>query len=431
MGFAAVVKYHFDGGEKYQFLQKTVMLIASVPINIRNMTKYRTFNLNTIFNKLPILTKHKDKKRFEQFIPNKRNALLVLPRYDHSISRSVVDIVDLNNFEVLHTYKHDIAAMNDQVTNTKEFPRIKIDSLPIRFIYQHPLILKDGSLTSIYGPSYKIDFCSNLKWTNDEEAFHHSTMLDYEGNILIPGSMNPKSKYVKKYSLKNYADDSIIKINKDGEILYNKSVTEILIENNIVSNNFALNSYVSLNEQDPIHLNDIEPALSDTQYWKKGDVFLSLRLQSSIIHYRPSTNKVINYIIGPFAQQHDVDIISDKEISIFNNNNFFVDNEYSEVVIYNFETKKFRTLFNEQLQKENFKTTSQGLSHIFKDGSLMVEEQNHARIILFNNKGEKEWEFVNKDKNGDIGIISWSRVIEDELFIEQFKSLVENKKCTN
>jgi hypothetical protein len=431
MGFAAVVKYHFDGGEKYQFLQKTVMLIASVPINIRNMTKYRTFNLNTIFNKLPILTKHKDKKRFEQFIPNKRNALLVLPRYDHSISRSVVDIVDLNNFEVLHTYKHDIAAMNDQVTNTKEFPRIKIDSLPIRFIYQHPLILKDGSLTSIYGPSYKIDFCSNLKWTNDEEAFHHSTMLDYEGNILIPGSMNPKSKYVKKYSLKNYADDSIIKINKDGEILYNKSVTEILIENNIVSNNFALNSYVSLNEQDPIHLNDIEPALSDTQYWKKGDVFLSLRLQSSIIHYRPSTNKVINYIIGPFAQQHDVDIISDKEISIFNNNNFFVDNEYSEVVIYNFETKKFRTLFNEQLQKENFKTTSEGLSHILNDGALMVEEQNHGRIILFNNQGEKEWEFVNKDKNGNIGFISWSRVIEDEIFIEQFKSLVENKKCTN
>jgi hypothetical protein len=89
---------------------------------------------------------------------------------------------------------------------------------------------------------------------------------------------------------------------------------------------------------------------------EQGDVFLSIRNQSAIIHYRPSTNKVINYITGPFAQQHDVDIISDKEISIFNNNNFFVNNEHSEVVIYNFETKKFRKLFNDQLQKENFKT---------------------------------------------------------------------------
>ena len=61
----------------------------------------------------------------------------------------------------------------------------------------------------------------------------------------------------------------------------------------------------------------------------------------------------------------------------------------------------------------------------------MVEEQNHGRIILFNNQGEKEWEFVNKDKNGDIGHIWWSRVIEDELFIKKFKSLVKNKKCLN
>ena len=176
MGFGAVVKYHYEGGKKHQFLQKPVMLIASVPINIRKMIKLRTFNLN----KLQPLTKHKDKKRFEQFIPNKRNALLVLPRYDHSISRSVVDIVDLNNFEVIHTYKHDIEEMNDQVTNTEEFPRIKIDRAPIRFEYRHPLLLDDGSMAGTYGPSYKIDFCSNLEWINDEETFHHSTMLDHE-----------------------------------------------------------------------------------------------------------------------------------------------------------------------------------------------------------------------------------------------------------
>ena len=61
----------------------------------------------------------------------------------------------------------------------------------------------------------------------------------------------------------------------------------------------------------------------------------------------------------------------------------------------------------------------------------MVEEQNHGRIILLNNKGKKEWEFVNKDKNGDIGLISWSRIIEDSEFIENFKLLVKNKKCLN
>ena len=399
MGFGSLLRHHYHGGERVQSLQKIAVLISEVPMNVRNMIKYGKINLD----KLTPLTKNKEKKRFEQFIENKRNSLLVLPRYEHSLSRSVVDIIDLNNFEIIHTYKHDINEMNKKVINTKEFPKLKVDSSPIRFIYQNPLLFEDGSLIGIYGPSYKIGFCSNLQWINDEENFHHSQMIDHEGNIWVGGRMNPKSQYVKKYAIKDFIDDSIIKINTDGKKLFNKSVTEILIENNIVAKNFALTTSLS-NQLDPIHLNDIEPAFTDTEYWQQGDVFISIRHQSAIIHYRPSTNKVINYITGPFAQQHDVDIISDKEISILNNNNFFVNNKHSEVVIYNFETKKFRKLFNDQLQKENFKTKTQGLSHIFKDGSLMVEEQNHGRIILFNNKGEKEWEFVNKDKNGNIGL---------------------------
>ena len=422
MGFGAIVKYHYDGGKKYQFLQKNVMLIAKVPINIKLIIERGIFDID----KPKKFQKHKHKKRFEQFIENKRNALLVLPRYDHSLSRSVINIIDLNNFEVIHTYKHDINEMNNKVANTREFPRIKIDDSPIRFEYRHPLLLEDGSIISDsdYSVEFKIDFCSNLLWFNEEEIFHHSKMQDHEGNIWVGGQMNPKSQYIKKYSNRDFWDDSIIKINTSGKILFKKSVTEILIENNLVDKNI-------FDTSDPIHLNDIEPVFNDKEYWKQGDVFLSVRNQSSIIHYRPSNNKVINYIKGPFSQQHDVDIISDKEISIFNNNNFFVDNEYSEVLIYNFETKTFRKLFDKQLQKENFKTRSEGLSHIFNDGSLMVEEQNHGRIILFNNKGEKEWEFVNKDKNGDIGFVSWSRIIEDEIFIKKFKLLVKNKKCLN
>lgn len=426
--FGGLLRHHYLGGHKLKTLQNFAVFISEIPMILNNM--YVSKSLNP--NKHPVLTKHKKKKRFERFIYYNRDALLVLPRYDHSLNRSVVDIIDLQNFKIIHTYIHDIIKMNNQVKNTEEFPRIKIDDQPIRFEYRHPLLLIDGSLISDseYSPEFKVDFCSNLMWVNDEEIFHHSKMLDHEENIWVAGQMNPKSQYVKKYLLKNYADDAIIKMNSNGKIIYKKSVTEILIENNIVTNNFAFNAYLNKNF-DPIHLNDIEPSLRDTKYWKKGDVFLSLRHQSAIVHYRPSNNKIINYITGPFYQQHDVDIISDEEISIFNNNNSLVDNSFSEVLIYNFKRKEFKKLFNDQLKKNDFKTITQGLSHIFKDGSLLVEEQNHGRILLFNNRGKKEWEFINKDKNGDIGLISWSRVIEDKVFIEQFKNLVKNKKCIN
>ena len=62
---------------------------------------------------------------------------------------------------------------------------------------------------------------------------------------------------------------------------------------------------------------------------------------------------------------------------------------------------------------------------------MLVEEQNYGRLIFYNKEGEKEWEYVNKDKNEDIFYISWSRIIEDEKFIKKFKSLVKSKKCSN
>lgn len=421
--FGALIKYHYDGGKKFELLQKTAIIIASIPFNIKQMIKHKTINLD----KPPILFKHKNKKKFEQFIKNKRNALLILPKYDHSLRRSIIDIVDLNNFKVIHTYQHDISDMYNQITNLDEFPRLKIDSSPIRFLYQHPLLFEDGSLIGISGIAYKLDFCSKLQWINDEETFHHSQMLDHEGNIWIGGQKNPMSSYIKNYVLDGFNDDSLIKLNTDGKILFNKSITELLIQNNLIDESTLMQQRTI----DYIHLNDIEPVLKDSEYWKLGDLFISIRNQNAIIHYRPKTNKVLNYITGPFDQQHDVDIISDSTISIFNNNNFSLNNQYSNIVLYDFKKKEFSYLFNDQLKKENFKTESEGLSHIFQDGSLMVEEQNNGRIILFNKFGKKEWEFVNKDKNGNIGYISWSRIIEDELFIEKFKSIVRNKKCIN
>jgi hypothetical protein len=51
------------------------------------------------------------------------------------------------------------------------------------------------------------------------------------------------------------------------------------------------------------------------------DLFLSLpRSSSNVILYRPATNKVIWRKDGPWSRQHDVDILDNHRISIFNNN---------------------------------------------------------------------------------------------------------------
>merc|ERR1711871_146842 len=111
----------------------------------------------------------------------------------------------------------------------------------------------DGSLISDsdYSVEFKIDFCSTLQWINEEEQFHHSKMLDHEGNIWVGGIYNPYPEYIKKYI--NFSDDSLIKLSADGEILFNKSVTSLLIDNEIY-----LDDFQNSRNLDPIHLNDIE-----------------------------------------------------------------------------------------------------------------------------------------------------------------------------
>ncbi|MEL1227301.1 MAG: arylsulfotransferase family protein, partial [Candidatus Neomarinimicrobiota bacterium] len=113
-----------------------------------------------------------------------------------------------------------------------------------------------------------------------------------------------------------FYDDAIVKLSPESEILFEKSVSQIFIENNL---EYLLFAHGNDYEADPIHLNDIQPVDFDGEFWKKGDVFLSLRSQSMVLLYRPSTNEIIWKGTGPFFNQHDVDIIDNHRISVFNN----------------------------------------------------------------------------------------------------------------
>ena len=79
-------------------------------------------------------------------------------------------------------------------------------------------------------------------------------------------------------------------------------------------------------------------------------------------------------------RQHDVDIISDNEISIFNNNISIHKKKISEILIYNFENNSFKTKFENQLENLDLFTYSQGLVEFFDDGSLLIEEQNEGEL---------------------------------------------------
>src|SRR5690606_15593821 len=126
--------------------------------------------------------------------------------------------------------------------------------------------------------------------------------------------------------------------------LYIKSINEMLYENGYRGLLFGVGPL----ESDPVHLNDVQPALTSGPYWEKGDLLISLRNKSTVILFRPSTNKILWLRTGPWLYQHDADFIDDTRISIFGNNvirnaDFDFIDKHNEQYVYDFKNDSLST----------------------------------------------------------------------------------------
>ena len=155
-----------------------------------------------------------------------------------------------------------------------------------------------------------------------------------------------------------------------------------------------------------------------------------------VLLYRPSTNKIIWKGSRPFFHQHDVDILDDHRISIFDNNSKnFVDGDvvdgHNEVIIYNFKTDKYSSYLKDSLATNDVRTITQGRSQILQNGDLFIEDTNYARTLYFNADGSLRWTHVNRADNQDIYIVAWSRILYTQDDIQNVNNFLENKGSCN
>jgi hypothetical protein len=422
IGTGFLVRQELVGG-KLGVVSKAALFLAEIPLNLKKITSDGALQAKE--QRFPNVSGFQGK-------PLEEETYLLLSRYDGDALRAVVELVDLRSFEVKKTWRPNIDKINELVdTSQPEFENQERDRNARRYLIMHPFLTDDGGLIFQYSsPLVKIDKNSQLVWQNQDSAFHHSIEQDHEGSFWIPSRVYPYQVDKKYVGLEfgKFIDDAITKVSADGEILFQKSVSNILIENNLKSLLF-----VNLNDRffkDPIHLNDIQPVLTDGPHWKRGDVFLSLRHLSMIILYRPSTNTIIWKGEGHTAAQHDVDILDNHRISIFNNNakNFFdgekVDGN-NEVVIYNFKTDSYSKYFDESLEKYGVRTLNNGLNDILDNDDLFIEEQNHGRILYFNKDGSLQWQYVNRAENGKTYLVKWSRILYKPEDIKKVQKVLE------
>ena len=186
LGFGVLVRQELIGNTKLGIISKSALFLAEIPKNLRKAL----FNPLTNEDRFPLLSGFNG-------TPNSSEIYLLLSRINGDLNEGIVELVDLRNFQVLHTWNPDIDLFNKSVEKTDEFKFIERDNNNARQFLSHPKLTKDGGLLFNSLPLRKIDACSNLIFQNTHDVFHHSIESDIDGNIWVPTRIYPQSLPIK------------------------------------------------------------------------------------------------------------------------------------------------------------------------------------------------------------------------------------------
>jgi hypothetical protein len=334
---------------------------------------------------------------------------LLLSRYDGDRSRTVVELIDLTAQKTVYSWEPDFAALNARSSLRSRLANVARDNAPGRARAMHPFVTARGELVfQNMSPLVKIGPCNETVWTIDR-LFHHSIQGGVDGGYLASTFVEPQT--IPGVS-RHFKEDAIVVVSEQGEIRFEKSLARLLIENGLSHLIYGLDFY----SDDPLHLNDVEPVLLDGAYFRKGDLFLSLRNVSAIVLYRPSTNRVLWIKQGPWVNQHDVNVLDDHRISVFNNNRFnyarraVVDGS-NDVVIYDFARDSVSTPYRSVLRELDVRTISEGRATILPDADLIFEESDYGRVLQVHENGQVAWQYVNRASDDKVYLLHWSRYL--------------------
>lgn len=408
-----------SGSETFKTLASPVKFMAELPSTIKKLSKAPGFYVGNSTSKDGVDIIHKDSTIFPK----------LLVSYKKEPFRQEFQLLDLNNGKSLKKWKFDNAKLYDQAYN-KNYPRKSPKSSDLYFM--HPLLLQDSSLiinSQLTSLLARIDGEGNTQWLKNDKRYHHTQEFDHEGNVYVCSAPFTSGQYDILPDNYNFyknklMDDSITKINPEtGEILFNKSVIELLIENGYENLLLQKGQFIS----DMIHLNDIQPALTDTEYWQKGDLLISCRNICTVFLYRPTTNKILWLQSEPWYNQHDADFLGDSKIVVFGNDiireeSFFQPKVTSkglffnqsrpnnEIYVYDFATDSVNTPYSRLMATEKIRTITSGRCDILENGDIYVEDTNNGRIII-GDSISKKLEYVKRIDDEHISSLFWSRII--------------------
>ena len=397
IGFGAVL----DGWEKSGWLGRAAIAVARVPDTIAKAFKSNApYYGGKDFEKLPA--------GFWRDPAFTDEGYALISPYDSARGRSVVQLVRLSDGAVLRTVAPDVDSANAASTFASALTDVRQDKPAALHRLMHPLLLSDGSLVvHDSSPLVRVDACGKQIWAVDG-IFNHSAELGADGQIWAPYRL---ARPTQPGVAPTFWDDAVGEVSQDGKLISATQIAAILDRNGL-GHLWRGRPY----SDDPFHLNDIQPVLADGPHWKRGDLFLSLRNLSTVMLYRPATGKILWWQARPWRFQHDVTILDDHRISVFDNNLRLgypkeVVNGTNRLIVYDFASGATSAPWAAGFERNHLATRAQGRGTPLPNGDAMVEETEQGRLVRVAPAGALRWRYISADTGQRRMALSWARYL--------------------
>jgi hypothetical protein len=268
--------------------------------------------------------------------------------------------------------------------------------------------MDDGGLVFVSNDlMVRTDGCDRTVWTRP--GHHHSIERNERGDIWTPAVLSQQGGGDVGPA---YRNDGVTLTTASGQTLYSRALSEIFLDNGLGAL-FLGQPYSDA----PFHLNDVQPVAEDGPHWKRGDLFLSLRYLSMVVLFRPSSGKVIWWKIGPWLNQHDVSVLDDHRIAVFDNRTVIgaktsrVEGNSRELV-YDFSDGSVSSPWEAGFRRWELAVVSNGRGTPLPNGDLFVEDTVRGQALRMSENGDLRWRVVNADDQKRRYWMFWSRYLD-------------------
>jgi hypothetical protein len=351
----------------------------------------------------------------DRFPSPEDDGYLLLPTLDAALKQAVVKLIRISDGREMARWVPDWKSIDAKISEKTFAPKGDVALLQPT----HPLLLSDGDLIfNTHNAMVRQSACGGEPvWVLDQ-AFNHSNEPDAEGNVWAP-SLATDGFADNPWLREHVQDDALALVSVDGKVLKRISFVGVLRRNGLEA--FLMGRSGGQPISDPIHLNQISEARTDSRYWKKGDLLISSRHLSTLFLYRPSTDRIIWYKTGPWMNQHSSAFVNDHQISVFDNNvyggasadqPFMAAGQINRVMLYDFANDRVTEPYAKLLEEARPVTIFAGRAQVLSDGGLFIEENEAGRHLRFT-RDRLLWSRINyyDERHQWISASPWARYL--------------------